>query len=148
MSTVVDYGQRVFALVRIVVDLSLVTKEDFFDFVHAQVRHFQDILAVVGKTVAFNLLFKELDVGLHVKEIFDAELFRVAVVVYSHIADGRVVKVAKDKALAFVWREVRHAGFLRLAEHFECCWVVESLFCFLLMKKYYEIVKLDFLIKL
>ena len=72
MSTVVDYGQRVFALVRIVVDFSLVTKEDFFDFVNAQVRHFQDILAVVGKTVAFNLLFKELDIVLDVQEIFEA----------------------------------------------------------------------------
>ena len=72
MSTVVDYGQRVFALVRIVVDLSLVTKEDFLDFVYAKVRHFQDILAVIGKTVAFNLLFKEFDIALDIWEIFEA----------------------------------------------------------------------------
>ena len=72
MSTVVDYGQRLFALVRVVVDDSLVTKEDFFDFVHALVRQFHDVVAVVFKTVGLNVLFEELDVVLDVQEVFEA----------------------------------------------------------------------------
>ena len=110
MSTVVDYGQRLFALVRVVVDDSLVTKEDFFDFVHAQVRLYHDVVAVVFKTVGYNVLFEELDVVLDVQEVFEAQFFRLAVTVYTLNldADGRVIVVAQDEALAFVWAEVRY----------------------------------------
>ena len=72
MSTVVDNGQRPFALVRVIVDFSLVAKEDFLDFVHAQVRLLHDIKAIIGKAVALNHLFEELDVVLDVNEVFEA----------------------------------------------------------------------------
>ena len=58
MPTVVDYGQRPFALVRVIVDFPLVAKEYLLDFVHAQVRLLHDIKAVIGKAVGLNLLFE------------------------------------------------------------------------------------------
>ena len=53
-----------------------------------------DLKAVVSKAVILNLFFEELDIVFHFEEITEAFLFRVAVLVYSHEADRRVVEVS------------------------------------------------------
>ena len=118
MSTVVDYGQRLFVDIRVVVDDSLQAKEDLFGFGPADVRMLRDLKAVVSKAVGLNLFFEELDIVFHFEEITKAFLFRVAVTVDSfNPADGRVVKVSYEKALPFVWAKVGHFGSLLFTEH-------------------------------
>ena len=118
MSTIVDYGQRLFALGRVFANDLVVAQENLFDFVHTEVLLFHDIVAVVFKTVGLDLLFEELDVVLNMEEIFEAFLFRLAFIVDPLFpADRRVIEVAKDEALSFVWAEVGHSGFLLFAEH-------------------------------
>ena len=95
MSTVVDYGQRLFVDIRVVVDDSLQAKEDLFGFGPADVRMLRDLKAVVSKAVGLNLFFEGLNIAFHFEEIAEAFLFRIAVIVDSlNPSDRRVVKVA------------------------------------------------------
>ena len=94
----------------------MVHRKDLFDVVYAEVSFLNDIEVGI-EAVFLDVLAKDLHVLLNFGEVCKALLFRVSVLVSSHETDSRVVDVAKDEALAFIWAEVGQAGFLRFAKH-------------------------------
>ena len=68
----------------------------------------------------FDILSEDLYVLLDLWEVCKTFFLGVSFFVHSHISDSSVVNVSQDEALAFVWGEVRDAGFLHFAEHCEC----------------------------
>ena len=126
VTAVVHDCQRLLAGVSVRIDLFLVPLKDLFDGGHTLIG-LQNNVKVI-EAVSFNVFAEDLHVFQDCGEVCVAILFWLSVFVNYQVSgciysrapsDGRIIIVAKNEALAFVWREVGLLGhgFL-LTEHF------------------------------
>ena len=95
MTAVVHYGQCLSSVVCIVVDLFLAIQKDLFSFAAGEVCLLKDAVVAI-EAVLLDVTAKDLYVLLDFVQVAETFLYGVSVLVLSHEADGRVVKVAEN----------------------------------------------------
>ena len=105
MAAVVDNCQRLLVGSRVFRDSTLVAVEYLLDSGYAEVGLHDDIEVGI-EAVSFNVFAEDFHVLKYFGKVSEPFFFGITVLSYSHVADGRVVEVAKDEALTFVRGEV------------------------------------------